>query len=201
MVNRFTETARKALTLAQKAAEELSAGPVGTEHLLLGLTRVSEGLAYEVLSANGIFAQDIYDLITKYLVQDYSVVEFSGYQYTPRAARILNESVEKARLYKSTLVGTEHILMAILSYPNCSACKLLTAFNISLERLHVDLVSSIQEGGRKDAARKDAQNPRRKEQSSQTPTLDQYSRDLTAMAAQGLLDPVIGRETEINRII
>ena len=202
MVNRFTETAKKALNLAKKAAEELGAGPVGTEHLLLGLTRVSEGLAYEVLSANGIFAQDITDLITKYLVQDYSVVEFGGYEYTPMSTRILSEAVDKARLYKSALVGTEHILMAILSFQNCSACRLLTAFNISLERLHVDLVSAIQDGSKKTSG---AQNPRREQRNGEgkesAPTLQQYSRDLTEQAARGQLDPVIGREREIQRII
>ncbi len=202
MVNRFTETAKKALNLAKKAAEELGAGPVGTEHLLLGLTRVSEGLAYEVLSANGIYAQDITDLITKYLVQDYSVVEFAGYEYTPMSTRILNESVEKARLFKSALVGTEHILMAILSFPNCSACRLLNAFNISLERLHVDLVSSIQEGSGKNAGAKERERDQRNQgQTNATPTLEQYSRDLTAQASRGQLDPVIGREHEIQRII
>ena len=200
MINRFTETAKKALNLSKKAAEELNAGSVGSEHLLLGLTRVSEGLAYEVLSANGIFAQDIYDLITKYLVQDYNVAEFSGYEYTPRSAQILNESVEKARLYKSALVGTEHILMAILTFPNCSACKLLTAFNISLERLHIDLVTSIQEGSGRSVNNAKGQ-PKRRQAKTNTPTLDQYSRDLTAQAADGLLDPVIGRENEIQRII
>ncbi len=201
MVNRFTETAKKALNLSKKAAEELGAGPVGTEHLLLGLTRVSEGLAYEVLSANGIFAQDIHDLITKYLVQDYSVVEFAGYEYTPMSTRILNESVEKARLYKSSLVGTEHLLMAILAFPNCSACKLLTAFNISLERLHVDLVTAIQEGAGKSAGNREDGSAARRQGSQKTPTLDMYSRDLTAQASAGLLDPVIGREHEIQRII
>ena len=198
MINRFTETAKKALNLSKMAAEELKAGPVGTEHLLLGLTRVNEGLAYEVLSANGIYAQDIYDLITKYLVQDY-VAEFAGYEYTPTSSRVLDKAVDKARLYKSALVGTEHILMAILSFPECSASRLLSAFNISLERLHVDLSTAIQEGSGKNVGGRPARRSRPQE--SRTPTLDQYSRDLTAQAEQGLLDPVIGREREIQRII
>ncbi len=201
MASRFTETAEKALQLAKKAAEELGSPTVGTEHILLGLVRAEAGLAYEVLSASGVNENDVYELIKKYLVSNYSVIEFKGFEYTPMSNRVLADSLEKAKLYKYQLIGTEHILLAILGYTNCSASRILTTMGLSLERLHVDLISLLQGNTAESVsapgnAAKSANAPR-----SATPVLDQYSRDLTQMAAEGRLDPVIGRERESSRVI
>ena len=198
MADRFTEVARRALDQAKSAAQELGAGVVGTEHILLGLLRVGEGLAYEVLTESNVHDKDITELIRKYLQANYSVIEFPGYEYTPMSNRVLNSAVDKAKLYHSSLVGTEHILLGILSYPNCSACRILTALGLSLERLHLDIVSMLQQNG---ADGQEANQARPARTQSRTPMLDQYSRDLSKMAEEGSLDPVIGREQEISRVI
>ena len=146
MVNRFTEQAQKALDLARASAKELGASAVGTEHILLGLINCGEGIACEVLKQSGIQANVVNDLIKKYLLANYSVLEFTGFDFTPMSNRVLSSSLEKARLYKSSLIGTEHILLGILSYTNCSACRILTTLGVSLEHLHLDVVALIQNG-------------------------------------------------------
>ncbi len=201
MASRFTETAEKALKLAKKAAEELGSPTVGTEHILLGLIRAEAGLAYEVLSASGVHENDVYELIKKYLVSNYSVLEFKGFEYTPMSNRVLGDSLEKAKLYKSQLIGTEHLLLAILGYANCSASRILTTMGLSLERLHVDLVSLLQGSAPQSTGIPGNNAAGGNLHPSATPTLDQYSRDLTRMAAEGRLDPVIGRERESSRVI
>ncbi len=196
MANRFTEAAERALAMSKEAAKELKAGAVGTEHILLGLIKCEEGLAYEVLNENGITAGDVYELIRKFLVSNYNVMEFSGSDYTPMSGRLLRTAFEKADLYKSEEVGTEHILLSLISFQNSSACRILVTLGVSLEQLHVEIVSLIQN-------RQQNKKDGRKEQKgkSNTPTLDSYSRDLTKMASEGALDPVIGRENEISRLI
>ena len=198
MPSRFTNAAITALNEAKKAAKEFGAGAVGTEHILLGLLRAEEGTAREVLQEMNINTNDVEDLIRRYLVSNYSVIELSGFEFTPMSNRILNDSAEKARLYKNDAIGTEHLLLAILGHQNCSACRVLTSLGVSLERLHVEITAVLQG---ETQIKTGNVRPVKESRSSSTPTLDQYSRDLTKMAAEGKLDPVIGRETEISRII
>ncbi len=200
MANRFTDVASRVLSVAKDCAKSFGAGAVGTEHILFAFTKVEEGLAYQVLLKSAIHSEDIEDMIRKYLISNYSVIEFSGFDFTPMTARILNESAEKATLYKSELIGTEHILLAILAHQTCSASRVLTSLGISLEKLHIVLLSMMQ--GTKDDIVKDNINVMKNgETAHKTPTLDQYSRDLSEMAKNGKLDPVIGREKEISRVI
>ena len=200
MANRFTNAAISALNEAKKAAKEFGSGAVGTEHILIGLLRIEEGTAYEVLKELNIKPGDVEELIRRYLISNYSVIEFSGFEFTPMSNRILNDSAEKARLYKSDAIGTEHLLLGILGHQNCSACRVLTSLGISLERLHVEVISIIQGENRTKTSGGNVRSGK-DAKSSSTPTLDQYSRDLTKMAADGKLDPVIGRQNEISRII
>ena len=205
--SRFTDAARKALAEAKNAARELGASAVGSEHMLLGLLRCEEGMAYEVLTQMGITSSDVAELIRKYLISNYSVAEFEGFNYSPMSNRILQSAVDKANTYRSQTVGTEHILLAILSFTSASACRLLTSLGASLERLHLELVSMIQNnnrfrrggngGGGFDEPQRQQQTPK----TSSTPVLDEYSRDLTQMAREGKLDPIIGRNEEIARVI
>ena len=201
MPNRFTSAAVHALNEAKKAAKEFGSGAVGTEHILLGLLRIEEGTAYEVLKELNIKASDVEELIRRYLISNYSVIELSGFEFTPMSNRIINDSGEKARLYKSEAIGTEHLLLGILGHQNCSACRVLTSLGISLERLHVEILSLIQGGQTVNPAVNQNQRNQRESRNSNTPTLDQYSRDLTKMAEEGKLDPVIGRQNETSRII
>ena len=201
MPNRFTTAAVHALNEAKKAAKEFGSGAVGTEHILLGLLRIEEGTAYEVLKELNIKASDVEELIRRYLISNYSVIELSGFEFTPMSNRILNDSGEKARLYKSEAIGTEHLLLGILGHQNCSACRVLTSLGLSLERLHVEILSLIQGGQTANPAVNQNQRNQKEARNSNTPTLDQYSRDLTKMAEEGKLDPVIGRQNETSRII
>ncbi|MBQ6550192.1 MAG: ATP-dependent Clp protease ATP-binding subunit, partial [Lachnospiraceae bacterium] len=201
MVNRFTEQAQKALELARSSAKELGAASVGTEHMLLGLTAVGSGIACEVLNESGIQENVVSDIIRKYLLANYSVLEFTGFEYTPMLNRVLTASLEKARLYKSTLIGTEHILLGILAYPNCSGCRILTTLGVSLEHLHLDVVTLIQNGGKAPAQGQGNAAGGPRESGPGTPTLDEYSRDITKLAQEGKLDPVVGRDREISRVI
>ena len=199
--SRFTDSAKNALAQAKEAAREMGAAAVGSEHLLLGLLKCEEGMAYEALTQLGVTARDVQDLVRKYLISNYSVAEFQGYDYSPMSARILQSAVEKAALYKSQTVGTEHILLAILGFTNASACRLLTSLGISLERLHLDIVSMIQRRNPQRTDRPQETGDPRQPRNSSTPTLDAYSRDLTEMARSGKLDPIIGRSQEIARVI
>jgi len=197
MANRFTEAAGRALELAKAAAKELQAASVGSEHILLGLLRVGEGMAGEVLMQAGVNASDVENMIRKYLITGKPVLEYEGGDYTPMSGRVLQSAVEQSNLFKSEKVGTEHLLLGILNLPNCSACRVLTTMGISLERLHIEVMNLLKSQGAGGERKTDA-SPAGK---TRTPTLDQYSRDLTKMAASGELDPVIGRNTEISRVI
>lgn len=196
----YSVQAKHALSEAKAAAEELGANAVGTEHMLLGLIRANEGIAFEVLNKTGLGVKDVTEMVKKYLISNYNVVEYNGRDYTPMSERVLELASEKARQMGSSEVGTEHLLLSLLTFPKSSACRLLSSFGIQIDRLQITIVQLIQAKGGM-ASRGRAEGPGMTAKSSQTPNLDTYSRDLTRMAADGLLDPVIGRETEIARVI
>ncbi|MBO4410993.1 MAG: ATP-dependent Clp protease ATP-binding subunit [Lachnospiraceae bacterium] len=188
----------KILENAREIAKEVKAGAVGTEHLLLSILKTEEGLAYAVLTENGVKEKDVRALIEKYLLSRYSVMEFEGNVFSPMASKALQDAERIALSYGCTEIASEHILMALLNEPTCSACKLLGTLRISYEKLKNDLNSfSGAAPAKNPTAQKTKGNPAR----SATSTLDQYSRDLTKMAEEGSLDPVIGRDQEIQAVI
>ena len=195
-MNQFTMQAQQALKLAIEAAEGLHHKYIGTEHILLGLRRENTSVAARVLAANGINEDRILEMIEKFISTDSSVALADHSGYTPTASRVMDASVQEARHMQARLVGTENILTAILKDPGCTASRIITTLGADAQQIYQqilaaagDAVSSSENGGHRETKQ------------SRTPVLDQYSRDLTKMAADGRLDPVVGRESEIMRVV
>ena len=198
--NHFTEQAWNAIALSTQAASELGHNYVGTEHLLVGLLLEEEGVAARVLDANGVKADKVKELISQLIFPNQNVGTIGETVYTPGAVRVLNQSYREAVRFKAPLIGTEHLLIAMIRESDCAAVRLLNTMDVSLQKLYVDLRSAMGEDGA--AAREELQSSRAgKDSSASTPTLNSFSRDLTKLAREGKLDPVIGRESEIQRVV
>ena len=196
---KFTENAKKALDLAKKTTYNLSHSYIGTEHLLVGLLQ-ADGLASKVLMENGVTADKLYELINQLISPTGSVDMMEGGNLTPRAKRIIDNSFKEATNLKSQLIGTEHILIALIKESDCIAVRLLNTLGVNIQKVYMDILSAS--GVEVSTVKKQmASNKGKGKGKSSTPTLDQFSRDLTDYAREGKLDPVIGRETEIERII
>ena len=196
----YTEKAQEALVLAGEAAEDMGSPVIGTEHILVGLIEEGSGTAAMVLEANEVKLDRLLALVEQ-LVSSYqntATKERDG--YTPSARHVLENSYKEAVRFHAPLIGTEHILMALLKESDCVAVRLLNTLNINIQKVYIDLLSAMGEDG--NAGKEDlAQGRQQRGGQSATPTLDAYSRDLTVLAKEGKLDPVIGREKEIRRVI
>lgn len=196
MIDRFTAKARESINLAVQAAEELGHSYVGTEHLLIGLLEEGGGVAARVLSENGVKKEKVISLVSQLISPDQTVrMEESG--YTPSARRVLENSYKEAVRFKARLIGTEHLLISIIRDNDCVASRLLNTIGISIQKLYIDVLAAMGE----DAPANKEELLKGARTKGSTPTLDSYSRDLTELARAGKLDPVIGRETEIKRLI
>lgn len=196
-MKQYTGKAKKAIDLATRISKKLDYNYVGTEHILAGLIKEGTGVAAQVLSADGVdydkLIQMIKDLISP--GEGVAMAEKSG--MTPRAEGVLERAQEIAEHLGYDEVGTEHILMAIISQGDCAAARLLNTMNVNMQKMYVDILTAIGE----DPARYREELQKSRAGASQTPTLDQYSRDLTEMAENGELDPVIGRDKQMLRVI
>ena len=196
-MKQYTGKAKKAIDLATRISKKLDYNYVGTEHILAGLIKEGTGVAAQVLSADGVdydkLMQMIKDLISP--GEGVAMAEKSG--MTPRAERVLERAQEIAEHLGYDEVGTEHILMAMISQGDCAAARLLNTMNVNMQKMYVDILTAIGE----DPARYREELQKSRAGASQTPTLDQYSRDLTEMAENGELDPVIGRDKQMLRVI
>ena len=199
MMERYTPQAKEALTLAVNAAEALNHGYVGTEHLLIGLLKEGEGVAAKVLEENGVEVNRVIDLVSQLIAPNPTIQTTSRTAYTPRARRVIENSYREAVRFKANQIGTEHILIAILRESDSVAGRLLNTIGINIQKLYLDLLSAMGEDA--PAVREDLQSGRGSKNTNATPTLDEYSRNLTQMAREGKLDPVIGGEKEIRRLI
>ena len=197
--DRFTEKAKKAIALAQESASELGHSYVGTEHILLGITREGEGLGAKVLRDAGMDDKLVTELIERFVGRGTPGTPAQG--LTPRAKRVIELAMADAARLGHNYVGTEHLLMGILREPDSSAARLITSVGIDLNRLYTDLMNVFGNPESRARASQGAGQQRQRRSSGSTKTLDQYSRDLTAMAEKGALDPVIGRDKEIARVI
>ena len=198
MQPQFTEKARTALLLAEKTASALRQGYVGTEHILAGLLRERTGVAARVLLENGVEETQLLEMIKDLITPEKGVLAKDSDGYSPRAMKVLAEAHRQAERFESGRTGTEHILLAVIKEGENVAVRLLNTLGISLQKVYVDtLIAMGQDGAlyKEDLAKK--QGGRKRGGS----VLDQYSRDLTALAKKGELDPVIGREEEIGRVI
>lgn len=198
-MERYTPQAKEALSLAVEMAESLNHGYVGTEHLLIGLLQEGTGVAARVLEENGVEEAKVVELVSQLISPNTSVQMAENAAYTPRARRVIENSYKEAVRFKAAQIGTEHILIAILREGDCVASRLLNTMGISVQKLYIDLLAAMGEDA--SSAREEMQNRSMGKRGSSTPALDSFSRNLTQMALDGKLDPVIGREHEIQRVI
>lgn len=200
MYDNYTNKAKAALKLAERAAKALNQNYVGTEHLLLGLLKEKTGTAAKVLQENGADEVRLTGLIKDLIAPDFPIATKDREGYSPRAMKILDDSHRQAQRFQSELTGTEHILIALIKEGENVAVRLLNTLGISVQKLYVDALIAMGEDGalyKEDLAPKKAKGKK----SAATQTLDQFSRDLTVLAREGKLDPVIGRSEEIKRVI
>ncbi len=190
--NRFTEEAQKSIIVAQEEAKKLKHSYVGTEHLLLGLLGVEEGGAYEILKENGINLEQVLQETKKIVGVGEFETDIIG--FTPRTKRVFELSFLEARNLNNQYVGTEHILLGLIEEGEGVAVVVLRKLGLDLEELFADIVDEMTERSPKTTSKI---NSKKKE----TPNLDKYGRDLTKTAIEGKVDPVIGRNKEIERII
>ncbi len=197
MFERYTRKAQVVLEEAQKAAQEFGHSYIGSEHFLLGILREGDTIAAEILGKYAVTAEKVGHLIEEVIspVGTSMIADAGG--YTPRARLILEQAAKESMRMQSQLVGTEHILIAILRENDCAARKILNTLKVDIRRMYVDIYQAM--GADRSEVREEIDHMRASK--GKTPTLNKYSRDLTALAAKNEIDPVIGRETEIGRII
>ncbi|MCR4788422.1 MAG: ATP-dependent Clp protease ATP-binding subunit [Lachnospiraceae bacterium] len=196
--NGFTQNAKDVLAKASACALKLNVGYVGTEHILVGMLEEQFGVAGRVLNDNGVTADRIYDMIQELIAPESGVSVKEKEGYSPKAQELLDIAMEQAARFGSDKVGTEHMLLAMILVGDNIALRLLNTLGVSIHKLYLDTLIAMGEDPslfKQDLSRKSQAN------TGKTATLEQYSRDLTALAAEGSLDPVIGRNDEINRVI
>ena len=200
MSTQYTNQAKTAVKYAEKTARRYKHSYIGTEHLLAGLLHEEEGTAGMVLRDMGISEERLMEMIRKLIAPEESnVLNADRAGYTPRATRMLEGAVEEADDLRSEKIGTEHLLLAMLREVDCMGTRLLHTMGVNIRKLQNEVLAAM---GEEVANPRDNGNARsRNEAATGTPTLDQYSRDLTEMARQGVMDLVVGREDEIGRVI
>ena len=196
--SQFTEKAGRALALAAQAARKLKQGYVGTEHILIGLLKERTGVAAKVLLENGVEEEAVLSLVEEQIALKgtQALKECDG--YTPRAQKVIEEAHRQAERFDAGKTGTEHLLLAIIKEGENIAVRLLNTLGVSVQKIYVDVLISIGQDGnlyKEDLGK--GSNSKKKKAS----ILEQYSRDLTRLAAEDKLDPVVGREDEIQRVI
>lgn len=192
MFGRFTERAQKVLALAQEEAIRLGHNNIGTEHILLGLVREGEGIAAKALNGLGLGSDKIQKEVENLIGKGQEASQ--TIHYTPRAKKVIELSMDEARKLGHSYVGTEHILLGLIREGEGVAARVLNNLGVSLNKARqqvLQLLGSNDSGGHQGGA----------SVSANTPTLDSLARDLTAIAREGSLDPVIGRSKEIQRVI
>lgn len=198
MQSPYTEKAKSVLQRAAKAARKSGQGYIGTEHILLGLYREENSVASRVLAENGLDESRLIQLIQDYIVPEVSVLIKERESYSPKAKILLEEAGRLAERFHSDLVGTEHLLLAMIKESDNVAVRLLTTMGMSAQKIYADTLYAI---GEDPNLYKTDLMKGRGQQKKKGSTLEQYSRDLTALAKEGKLDPVVGREAEIQRVI
>ena len=191
----YTEQAKEVLKIAKTVARELRHPYIGTEHLLVGLKKVYTGVAGQVLALNGVSEENIRKIIDELVSPGEGATVTGSPQMSPRLTYILEESKEEALRLRSDEAGTEHMLLAILRDVDCVAARILLTLNVNLQKLCQDILVSV--GADPKEYMEEMQEDGRRKNS----VLEQYGTDLTLQATEGKLDPVIGREKEIERLM
>ena len=203
MDRKFTRQAEAALKLAKTTAKSCEHSYIGTEHLLTGLLKEPEGTAGKILAELGVDQEKLMELIGQLVAPpqgETALKEPKDPQYSPRSRKILEQALEDAESMECT-AGTEHILLALLKETDCVGTRLLFTMGVNIQKLFAAILTAM--GFDNDTIAEEFQYARNvgNKRTTSTPTLDQYSRDLTELAAEGKLDPVVGRDQEISRLI
>ena len=201
MLEQFTDSGKQAIKLAKQTAKACRHSYIGSEHLLMGLLKEPRGTAGVLLRECQVEEEKLTELIGQLIATEGGAVIADREGYTPRAEGILQNAIEEAHMSGSEKAGTEHILLAILKDVECVATRLLHTMGVNLQKMYHKILEIM---GIEDERSRDLMKNTRsagEAQSTATPTLDQYSRDLTDQARAGRIDPIVGRHGEIERII
>ncbi|MCK5106625.1 MAG: ATP-dependent Clp protease ATP-binding subunit, partial [Elusimicrobiales bacterium] len=206
MGTRFTERAQRVILIAQEEAKRLNHDYVGTEHILLGLVALGEGVSAQVLANLNVDIRKVRSEIEKIVGTGDNMMLLGEIPFTPRAKKVLEYAVEEAQHMGHTYIGTEHILMGLIREEEGVAARVLDNLGLKLETVREEVMNLLSENeteqtGRSSQGRASSHQSATPKGKSKTPALDEFGRDLTQLANQKILDPVIGRSTEINRII
>ena len=194
----YTSKAKKAIDLAVRISKKMNYSYVGTEHILAGLIKEGTGVAAEVLTACNVEYDKLISMIEDLISPGDNIEVMDRDGYSPRTQRVLERASEEADRFECNEIGTEHLLMAIVLQGDCAAARLLNTMGVNSQKMFIDILGAM---GEDPSAYRDLMKSYNTSYNSATPVLDQYSRDLTDMAEAGLLDPVIGRKKEMERVI
>ena len=197
----YTKQAQKVIELTTKAARSMHHNYIGTEHLLLGLLKEGSGVAACVLMDAGVEETRLVELIEDLIAPSSDVAVLDRKGYSPRIQHIIETADQEAGRFDNENIGTEHLLIALLKEADCAGVRLLNTLGVNIQKIYIETLVAMGEDVNRYKEEIAASKSGKKKAVEVTPTLDQYSRDLTAMAAYGEIDPVIGREAEIARVI
>lgn len=204
MWQRFTERARKVVFFAQEEAQKFGEGYVSTEHLLLGLVRESDSVAARVLEKMGVGLNKIRSEVEKQLPRGESR-QSQDMTLTPRAKRVIDLAYDEARNLNNNYIGTEHLLLGLIREGDGLAGRVLARLGVELERARREVMAlqdnDVQSRGTSSSGSSKSSNAGTNQNAAKTQTLDEFGRDLTELAREGKLDPVVGRQQEIERVM
>ena len=196
----YTAKAKKAIDIATRISKSLHHSYIGTEHILLGLLKEGTGVASQVLADNGVEYDKVLELIEELIAPGNAVAVLED-GLSPRAAHVLEVSKAEAARFHSEKIGTEHLLIAMIKETECVASRLLNTLSVNVQKMYVDTLIAMGEDVSQYKDEFQNGKPGKRKNAEGTPSLDQFSRDLTELARDGKLDPVVGREAEIDRVI
>lgn len=196
----YTAKAKKAIDIATRISKSLHHSYIGTEHILLGLLKEGTGVASQILADNGVEYDKVLELIEELIAPGNTVAVLED-GLSPRAAHVLEVSRAEAARFHSEKIGTEHLLIAMIKETECVASRLLNTLSVNVQKMYVDTLIAMGEDVSQYKDEFQNGKPGKRRNAEGTPALDQFSRDLTELARAGKLDPVVGRETEIDRVI
>lgn len=201
MDSNFSQRVQEVIKLSREEALRLGNDYIGTEHLLLGMIREGEGIAMEILNNLGIDSKALKEEIEKTIKPSGGTLTVGNIPLTKQAEKVLKITYLEAKLFKSDTIGTEHLLLSILREDDNLAAQILHKFNVTYDIAKQELVNILSgKSGRYSTSSKWSTAAERRQEKSKTPVLDNFGRDLTKLAAENKLDPIIGREKEIQRV-
>ena len=201
MFEQYTAGAGRAIQSAIEAAAGLGQGYVGTEHILIGMLRDGSGVAGRILAGNGVALEAVEQMVKELIAPETPVMTKEKEGFSPRAAKVLEGSALEAAHFHAAKIGTEHILLAILADQDSCAARIINTVGVNLQRLYVDLFGNMGLGQNQIRDEMEQRGLAMMRGKGGNSALAAYSRDMTEMARAGKLDPVIGRETETERVI